>query len=257
MDTKGIVTLDYIVRLVLMDLDDYSLAFYKKYLQYAILGFQDVNLFTIQSLRVAYLPLNQNTKSVDLPDDFIMYSKIGFNKGGELATFSINKDLMLTRDTDSCGNLLNDNATGQDSGIGPFYNLEYYTPHYRNGQFVGEMFGGTGNKNADGEFRIDKELRKITFGSEVSASEIILEYKSSGVSGDGSTVVPREYIEVLRAYVHWQRKEYNDKMAQSEKDRLRRRYTDEFEKVRNLEFSFTIEEYYDSTRSTYKQSPKR
>ena len=43
MDTRGIVNLEYVVHLVLMDIGDDSLVSYKKFLQYAILGFQDLN----------------------------------------------------------------------------------------------------------------------------------------------------------------------------------------------------------------------
>ena len=261
MDTKGVVNIDYIVQLVLMDIDDYSMVYQKKFMQYAILGFQDLNLYVMQSVKVAYLPVDSNTKTVDLPDDYITYTKIGYNNNGVITTFTKNDDLMLAHKTDSCGNPVNNN-TGGCNDIGELtsysgYAGYYYSPHWRNGQWVGELYGGAGGRNTDGYYRIDTERRKIVFSSEVSNSEIILEYKSSGVSGDGSTIVPREYTEALRAYVHWQRKEYNDKVAQSEKERLKQRYYIEYEKVKELEVSFTIEEYFDSTRSTYKLTPKR
>ena len=262
MDTKGIVNLNYIVSLVLMDLDDPTMTDYKKFLQYAILGFQELNLFVSQSVEVAYLTVNQNTKTVDLPDDYITYTKIGFNDNGTITTLGLNEDLMLARDTDSCGNQINDN---NDPCIDPIDASEgslssaiyFYAPHYRNGQFVGELFSGTGGHNSDGYYRIDKKKRQIVFNSEMSATEIILEYKSSGVSGNGQTLVPREYVQVLRAYVHWQRREYNDKVSRFDKNALKQRYIDAFEEVKELETSFTIEEYLESTRGTYSQLPKR
>lgn len=262
MDTKGVVNIDYIVNLALMDIDDYSLHYQKKFMQYVILGFQDLNLYVMQSVKVAYLPVDSTKKTADLPDDYITYTKIGYNNGGRITTFTLNDDLMLAHQTDDCGNPVNDNTMGctnDSSATLPYFGVAgyYYSPHYRNGQWVGELYGGAGGRNADGYYRIDKERRKIVFSSEMVQDEIILEYKSSGVSGDGSTVVPREYTEALRAYVHWQRKEYNDKVAQSEKERLKQRYWAEYEKVKDLEVSFTIEEYFDSTRSTYKLTPKR
>jgi len=263
MDTKGIVTLDYIVHRVLMDRDDNSMRHYKKMLQYAIDGFTALNLATIQSVKVAYLPVHQQTKTADLPDDYILYTKIGYNKNGVAHTLTLNEDLMMVRKTDDCGNGVNDNIDScSESPIGLSqaslpYNGYFYTPHYRNGQFVGELYGGRGMQNEAGFYRIDEARRKIVFNSEISLDEVLLEYKSSGISGDGSTVISRIYIPALIRYVHWQLREHKDKVAQSEKERLRQRYIDEYEIVRRLTLDFTVEEYLDFTRASYSQTPKR
>lgn len=263
-DTPGIVSLEYIVHRVLMDLDDNSMRYYKKFLQYAIDGYTELNLYSVQTIRVAYLDVNQNTKQADLPADYLFYTKIGYNKGGVAYTLSLNEDLMMVRNTDDCGNGVNDNTLCGDSESGSALSLSslpysgyYYTPHYRNGQFVGELYGGRGNQNSAGFYRIDKERRKIVFNSEISLDEVILEYKSSGVSADGSTVISREYVPTLLAFVHWQRKEHKDKVPQSEKIRLMNRYISEEKKVRRLELGFTIEEYLDTSRNSYRQTPKR
>ncbi len=256
MDIRGIVNLEYVVHLVLMDIGDDSLRDYKKFLQYAILGFQELNLYASQSIKVAYLPVS-DIKTSNLPDDYVAYTKIGYNNGGVIDTFGLNEDLMMPHRTDDCGNPINDNTGGcgnqnaQHSSMG-----YYYTPHYRNGQFVGEMYGGVG-KHSKGEFRIDEERRRIVFNSEISVDEIILEYKSSGVSGDGSTMLKRQFVPALRAYIHWQRRQYNDSVSEHKKRELRDAYYLEFDIVKGLENDFNIEEYLDSTRSTYKQSPKR
>jgi hypothetical protein len=262
MDTKGIVSLDYAVHMVLMDLDDYTNTFYKKYLQYAILGFQDLNLFVNQSVKVAYLTVGAN-KTAPLPDDYITYTKIGYNNGGVVATLGLNNDLMMPHQTNDCGDLVNDNlgdcgneSSGDSSAVVPSFGY-YFSAHYRNGQFVGEQYGGAGGRHNDGTYRIDEERRLIVFNSEVAASEIILEYKSSGIKGDGSTMVKREFIPAIRAYIHWQRRAYNDNVAESKKRELRDQYYLEFDMVKGLEGSFTIEEYLDSTRGTFRQSPKR
>jgi hypothetical protein len=256
-DTNGIVNLDYIVNRVLMDLDDPTMRYYKKYLQYAIDGYMDLNLYTMQNIKVAYLPVKEN-KTVDLPSDYIDYTKIGFNQGGSIGVFSVNNDLILPRDTDDCGNVVNDNTgdCNPDDLVFPNYGY-YFAPHYRNGQYVGELYSGIGNFNPNGKYRIDLDRRQIAFNSDVTTDTVILEYKSSGVSGDGSTNVPRQCVPALVAFVHWKRREYNDKVAQGTKDSLMNRYYTEFEKLRYLEFSFTVEEYFDSRRSTYSSIPKR
>lgn len=256
-DTNGIVNLDYIVNLVLMDLDDYSMTKYKKFLQYAILGYQDLNLYTMQNIKVAYLPVNEN-KTVDLPIDYVDYTKIAIDAGGKLETLTLNEDLMLPRTTDDCGNdtNLNTGACSVDDIVFPNYGY-YFAPHYRNGQYVGELYSGLGEGGTNGQYRVDTDKRQIAFSSDLVAETVVLEYKSSGVSGDGATNIPRQCVEALRAYVHWKRKEYNDKVAQSEKARLQNNYYIEYEKLRDFVFDFTINEYYESRASSYKMIPKR
>lgn len=240
-----------------MDIGDDSLRNYKKFLQWAIDGYTELELFTMQNVKVAYLTVKAN-KTVDLPDDFIEYTKIGYNNGGKMEVLGLNDDLMLPRTKDDCGNIQNDN-TGEcviDDVVFPNYGY-YFAPHFRNGQYVGELYAGAGDGHTDGMYRIDRERRQIAFNSDIVTDTIILEYKSSGVSGDGSTFVPRQCAPVLIAYVHWQRKEHNDKETLGAKDRAFRLYDMQYEKLRDLEFSFTLEEYLAARRSTYASIPKR
>jgi hypothetical protein len=131
--------------------------------------------------------------------------------------------MLLPRKTDDCGNTLptvtqtlEDEIVGQKSLI-PNYGY-YFAMHFRNGQYVGEMYGLGGGFNA-AYFRIDWERRQIAFDSEVPSDEIILEYKSSGIDPSGGTIVPRKTVAALIAYIHWQRIENNDKIAESKKAR--------------------------------------
>lgn len=260
MDSKGYVNLDYVVKQVLLDLDDNTLHRYDKYLQLAINGFTALNLFTIQNVRVAYLPIS-NIKTVDLPDDYIMYTKIGYNRDGSFYNLSVNDNLMLARDNGDCGEPVNDNQATCDNTLSYPYVGAYYAPHWRNGNFVGEVYGASGGR-ADIQFRIDLERRQIVLDSDVTTgdlavTELILEYKSSGISIAGETIVPREYVECLKKYIHWQIVEYKDGMAMNIKQRSQNLYYIEYEKVRKLVFSFTLQDYLDMTYSTYKQTPKR
>ena len=267
-DTKAIVNLDYVVHAVQNDLEDYSQVYYKKYLQYAIDGMLEMSLFVGTSIKVAYLPFNTTLKTAELPIDYISYTKIGYDNGGVVALFGLNDSLMLARNTDDCGNQVNTNTNGcgeestsaGTSGVSSLsfpYLGYYYAPHWRGGQYVGELFSGSGGRHGDGEFRIDHLNRQIVFNSEVNTTEIILEYLSSGVSEDGSTCIPREYIPALKAYVHWQRREHKDKVSQHTKDALRDRYYDAFKQVKSFKLAFTARELLDVLRSSYKQTPKR
>jgi len=211
-DTNGFVNIDYAVNQCLVDIEDYDLAQYQRFLQFAYLGYTDLNLFVTQNVKVAYLRINDN-KTVDLPNDFIDYLKIGVEINGQVWTLTLNDDMLLPRSTDACGETtppdlrtIGDNVDGTEQ---PNYGF-YFASHFRNGQYVGESYGIGGGFNM-AYFRIDHERRQIAFDSEIPDGTIILEYKSSGVKADGSTVIPRKVIPALTAYIHWRRLQYNNK----------------------------------------------
>ena len=81
-------------------------------------------------------------------------------KGSKKRIIPLNDDLMLAHQTDDCGNPVNDNTMGctnDSSATLPYFGVAgyYYSPHYRNGQWVGELYGGAGGRNADGYKRTD------------------------------------------------------------------------------------------------------
>ncbi len=264
MDSLGYVSLNYVVQQVMLDLDDPTMHQADKYLQYAINGLTDLSLYTLQGVKVAYLPINTQG-IVDLPSDYIKYSKIGYDNGGKFVTLGLNEDLMLARKSDECGIPLNNNERGcnidENIFLYPSYGY-YYAPHYRNGRYVGELYGATGGQT-DSSYRVDRERRQILFDSSISLSttlpitEIILEYLSSGVDKGGETVIDRQVIPCLKAYIHWQLIEFNGELPLNIKQRRQELYYIEYQKLRKLELSFTKDEYFDAVYSTYTQSPKR
>ena len=257
-NTPGYVTLDYVVKTVLMDLDDNSMTKYMKFLQYAINGWFKLNLDTMDTVKIAYLEMNSNF-TANLPDDFVTYCKIGVIHNGVFIPLGFNPDLIIPRRTDDCGIPINENSTDCSSTdiIERHPGFAFYlSPHYRGGQWVGEMYGETGGK-APAQYRIDWERRQVAFDSGIGEREIVIEYKSTGIDVDGKTIVPRKVVEALTAYIHWKRVEHKDKESLAVKDRKHRLFAIEHERLRDLELAFTAEEFLDMTYSTYKLTPKR
>ena len=194
-DTSGFVNLDYVVNNALMDMNDFSMENYKRFIQWAVRGFTDLNLHILDSVKVAYLPLS-SAKTAALPSDFIDYMKIGMEINGEVWTFTLNPNMNFPRKVDECGEVqptntqnIDDKVVGTRSIIPNFG--YYFAMHFRNGQYVGEMYGlGGGYNNA--YFRIDEQRNQIVFDSEIPADEIILEYKSTGISQNGGSIIPRK-----------------------------------------------------------------
>lgn len=262
-NTSGYVNLNYVVNSVLLDLDEYTTSKRKKILQYAIFGLTDLNIYVLPSISVAYLRQNDDF-TIDLPDDYLDYIKVGVVVGGaderRVVTLTLNETLPFPN-TDKlkiCPNSCVDEPTitldGTDYFIPGFG--YYFAEHYRNGQYVGEMYGLGGGMGLM-QYRVDEQNRQIMFNELFPNGEIVLEYKSSGIKTDGTTTIPRQAVQAVRAYIHWQLSENNDKLALSAKERKRSLYLKEYDKLQYLTNLFTIDEYLDAKYQVSTQTLKR
>ena len=254
------VNLDYIVSSFLADLGDYSSTNYDRYLNYAVRGFKKLNIMVLPSIKVVYLPLNANN-TIDLPKDYVCYSKIGVSLGGNIWTLTLNPNMVLPHILDDCGNTIAATNTQASDLSGNFLGITgldgcYYVPHWRAGNYVGELYGKTGGKNTEGYFRVDEQNNQIAF-TNVIQGEIILEYKSNGIETDGSAVVPEQAIEAMLAFVYWASIANDRKVGLGEKQIAWDRFTTEYELLKRFTNMFTASEYLDMVYSTSKSTVKR
>jgi hypothetical protein len=145
----------------------------------------------------------RDNKSVYMPPDFIYPLKVGICYNGRIAVIDYDPTLCLDGCTDlitcedeesavSCVNgILNGQTTGNDFA---FWNT------YRNGGYLGEVYGIGGNVNAYGFYKYHKKENLMTFRNVPIGCEIIVEYKSDGV-GEGVTLIPSEAEMAVRYYV--------------------------------------------------------
>lgn len=255
---SGTKNLDYVVHRVMSDMDQVSMKNYQKLLQLSINGFHELNIFSLPQIKTVELKVS-NAGTVDLPSDYINYTAIGVCIHGHLWTLGLNNDICLSRAED-CPVELEDavaNTPATQDLISTLPLLYYFSGQFRNGQYVGEQYSIGGGWNKRGYYRIDTEKKQIAFKSVVPQSTIILEYKSSGISCDGTVEVPLSAVSTLVAYVHWQRIEFNPDVPQSDKERKMRQYYTMYNKLRHLNLIFTASEYMDSKNRTIKSTPKR
>jgi len=180
------------------------------------------------------------------------------NTSGDLAGAAVTTTLCdgVTKEAsfdtgDVVGNADSDDSEGVSNAI-------FFSDHFRNGQFVGGLYGLPGGiDRAYFRFDLESTPRRIVFSGSTPRSEIVLEYISSGMKSDGTTVIPREIVAPLRNYILWHKDENNPRVAYNEKERLKRAYTESIEALRFFENSFTKDEYMRMLYSTYRQSPKR
>lgn len=247
-------TIRYCVMRVLNDLKDYSMRDYKYLAQLIINGWGDLNLYHINSIRVAYLTPNE-ANIVKFPADMVKYTKIGINIGGTIWTLTLNKDMVLPHGME-CGIGINDTVNSAafvgnvNTPMGGFY----FVDHWKRGQYVGGLYGLGGGINT-AYYNIDEQSRQIVLSNKLPNNELIVEYASNGISED--TVIPYQCVPACTSFAHWQRLEYDPRVPMGEKIRKEKLYDQEIYKLRDLSLSFSLNEFLDTLYAGYSQAPKR
>jgi len=244
----GLVTINYVVASVLNRLRDYSFRDYSFLEQICIEGYTELNLWHLDRIEVVYLRMS-DAKTVDLPADFVNYTKIGIpTADGKIRVLTNNENILLPRKFE-------DGTDVGNTGDG-LTDRMFFIGHMRGNNFVGGLYGSTGGGDT-AHYRIDWETRTIVFSGSVPRGEIVLEYVSSGVSLQGSTTIPREAVPALRAYLLWQLVENDKKVSGGEKERKKAAYEGELEALRFFQQAFTADEYKRMVWKSSKQSIKR
>lgn len=162
-------------------------------------------------------------KTVDLPSDYISYSKIGvLNPDGEVSTLRKNPNLTAYR-IDMADRLTkNTDSTSVDS-----FRLQdlAYVNYFDGARYV-NIFGAGALLNAVGEFGIDEEQGLIYLDNDFDMTYIIMEYLSSP-SDDVDYKIPIQVRDAVLAYIAWKDIEYmptSRKVNISEKQIRRREF---------------------------------
>lgn len=247
--TLGTTTINYVVMSVLNRLKDYSMRHYSFLEQICIEGYSDLNLWHLDNIEVVYLRMSE-AKTVDLPADYVDYLKIGVPVNGKLRVLTNHDKILLPRtfaDGEPVGNT--DDATSTNQTL-------FFVDHFRGGQFVGGLYGMPGAVD-QGYYRIDRETRTIVFSGSIPRGEVVLEYISSGVGLQGTTVIPREAVPALRAYLLWQIIENDSKVSGNEKERKKSQYEEQLHALDFFQSAFTKDEYRKHVLKHTRQSIKR
>jgi hypothetical protein len=255
--TPGLVTMRYVVASVLNRANDYTMKSYLRLLQIGIELFsEELSMYHINAgLEVVYLHMS-TAKTCVLPSDYVKYNKVGIPIQGKLRVITHDDSILLPRVWDD----------GDQSAIGNYYgaaigaldtsNIIFFSDHYRNGAFVGGLYGMPGGIDIAG-FRVDREENLLVFSGSTPRSEVVMEYFSSGLKSDGSSLIPRECVPALRTGILWLKDENDPRVAYNAKERLKREHEEAIEALRSFSNSFTADEYLSMVRSTTHQSIKR
>lgn len=245
----GTTTITYVVMSVLNRLKDYSMRHYSFLEQIVIEGYSELNLWHLDNIEVVYLRMSE-AKTVDLPSDFVDWLRIGVPMAGKLRVLTKHDKILFPRkfeDGEDVGNT-DDGGTTQE--------YLYFSDHFRDGQFVGGLYGIPGGVD-QAYYRFDRERRTIIFSGSIPRAEIVLEYISSGVNLQGTTVIPREAVPALRAYALWQLIENDPKVSATEKERKKDQYEEQLHALDFFQSAWTADEYRKHVYKHSRQTPKR
>lgn len=266
--TDNIYTLDYCVQSTLADIDQTETKAYLRHLKWANDAFRRLNLADgLPTMKTVTLPVDQATNTAILPNDYIEYSKIGICVNGVLINFDLNDSLCLDSAepasvcacsdeeiTTTIQTCCNGGGYGGD-GWGTWY-YPYYSS-WHNGQFVAGIYGVGAGFNRGG-YKINLEANKIQFDSCVTAQEVVLEYKSSGLSSDGNAIVQQTAIPAILAYIHWRRCLFSKDMAvKRDAENHRRSWVAESSAMFKRKEALTYTEWLQLFRKLTYQTPKR
>ena len=242
-------SISYVVMNYLNESGDFTMQNYKRYLQMVCDKLRQLYLYDLNQVKVVYLKPNA-ANIVQLPDDFVDYTKIGIMVGNRLWTLTLNNNIVPPRNIE-CG--LDVRVT--NSGLSTFPAGGYYfIDHWWGDRFITGLYGLGGGLNT-AYYNIDKENRTLLLDGVIYTGEVVLEYKTDGI-GEG-TPVPAQAIEPLKRHLDFLKRWHDPRVGISEKQLAKQLANEAEHELIVFENKSTLEEWMDSLYETYSQGPKR
>jgi hypothetical protein len=250
-NNPSLKSIRYVVMSYLNRKGIYDMKHYKRLEQIALEGLTQLNLYDMETVEVAYLEMNE-IGVVKFPSDFVDYTKIGIPVNGRLYTLTVNEEILEPR-FDKCGQeVFNPDHNPNTVDVGGYY----FSDHFRNGRYVGGLYGVGGGFNV-AYVKMDRQRRQFIIQGTVPRSEIVMEYISTGIKQDGSTMVPTEALEPLRRWIDMVVTENDRRSSEGAIARTARAYDLAVDEMRHFITCPTREEYQDKFYESLTQGVKR
>lgn len=235
MDTPAVQTLFQIVKGIVFQ--GYENSDWNHIGGYAIDAIRRINMFhASKRYKVTKVNVNQNTNTIDWPDDLIKVIYVAIPNQGNLWYLTTDSDMIPTT------TLVN----GQET----LNSIDGEGVNVPEGQLHG--YGTTGGKN---QYYIkDDELNRRTIINGYTSQDVFLAYVSSGVS-DKDTLIPVKYKDAIEFFVR-----YRINLRVPENPKMADYYEDKFLSAINEIVSFespSLIEIRDAILSTYSGTVQR
>ena len=211
-----------------------------RYFKLGLNGLKEFNFDVSGGVRTAELIVDPNTLTVTLPGDYVKYTKIGvYGNDGDVHSLGLrNQKSLISTAANS--------TQVSDDELHPTY-FEYV-----------QEFGLGGGNNTNGYYKVDLENSTIQFTSDLSGEKIILEYISNSLRHpkEGDVVVHEFAADAMRAYIFWKSIQRKRNYNPADRQEARAEYYNNKRLARARLLSFNKQEALQTTRKSFKQSPK-
>ena len=265
---RNVVTIKEVVNDFLLGMsgDDYASNATDYYVHnLALRGARELGFDAMKRIKSVNLTVNADNATVELPDDFVDFLRIGYGgSDGLFYTFKENKNINMSMvyATDSNGNPVDSNNdgvydrvdnktgianTGADSENYPY--VQYVYEASEGGQY------GYGGGRAEATFRINYDQNRIEIATDYTLDKVTIKYVADeALSSNPSIHVYCE--EALRQYIYYKIIERKSDVPYNEKARARQEYYNELRRANARMNSFSKEEALFTIRKNFRQSPK-
>jgi hypothetical protein len=193
---------------------------YARLLDIAVDGYKDIFKKIMPDYKTLLLTWdNDDERFINYPSDYSSYIIVGvpfIMPNGNMSILTLSKNDLLYFDKPracECNCTLNvaveepvsNTLELLSTGYAPFNQMFPFGRTYRNGQYVGEMYGLGGGQSFMGSFTDDTRNKRFVFGRDVPKNtEIVLRYKPVAIDYSQALVgIPADAEESLIAWTQW------------------------------------------------------
>ena len=239
---------------------------------HALRGIRELGFDVSNKIRSLKLTINSANNTVELPDDYVGWSKIGVVGSDNLVyVLGENKNINYSQaydagagvkaptsatandsDNDGVYDRIDDKTSTGDVVVQSGFNSTIFRDYYYGAQ---NAVYGAGGGRYRGEFRVNLDQNRIEISPISGVSEIVIEY----VADEARSKNPEVHVyleEALMSYMYYKIIERRSSVPANEKARARQEYYNERRKANSRMKTFTKEEALKTIRKNFKQSPK-
>jgi len=239
---------------------------------HALRGIREMGFDMSNVVRSLKLSLNSANNTVELPDDFVDWSKVGVvgsdnllyvlgeNNNLNYSQTYVNasgaktgsSSIAVDSDADGVFDRIDDKTSTANSLSPSGFNSAVFRDYYYGSQAA--IYGAGGGRYR-GEFRVNLDQNRIEVSPMSGVSEVVIEYVADEARSNNPSI--HVYLEeALTSYMYYKIIERKTSVPANEKARARTEYYNERRKANARIKSFTKEEALKTIRKNFKQSPK-
>lgn len=229
---------------------------FNQFLHYAFDGYREFAMDQSHEVITEEIEMKP-WKQIDFPTNMVDWTKIGF-KSGDFIKILVN-DNNIPKNFDRINNVKQENKPSPDIDFLPI--TQEMLPFFGFGGSVnyGEdrIYGYGSTYNYLGYFDVDMTNRVINFKETVKANtKVYIEYITDGLNYSGHTLINPYAFRLIKLFIHWSRKLYDEKYGEGERYAAQRLYENQKATVDERMLNLSIQTIREILRSGYTLVPQ-